>query len=100
MTVRPAGIWKQGFTLIELLVVIAIIAILAALLLPALSGAKSKGQRAACFSNLRQVAISARLYMANYIYADAHVEYLRWRQARLDQYRDHVVRFPLTDPPQ
>ena len=54
---------KRGFTLIELLVVIAIIAILAALVLPALSRAKEKGQRAACFSNLRQVALSARLYM-------------------------------------
>src|SRR5207244_8966321 len=50
-------------TLIELLVVIATISILAALLLPALSRAKEKGQRAACFSNLRQVALSARLYM-------------------------------------
>jgi hypothetical protein len=36
---------------------------------------------------------------ANYIPADAHVAFLRWRQARLDQYPDHVVRFPLTNPP-
>jgi prepilin-type N-terminal cleavage/methylation domain-containing protein len=62
----------KGFTLVELLVVIAIIAILAAMLIPALAAAKEKAQRASCTNNMKQFGLALNLYTAD------NKDYMPW----------------------
>lgn len=73
MRVGGSGRRRGGFTLIELLVVIAVIAILAALLLPALARGKAAAHSAVCKSNLRQIGIGLNLYLDDHEYYPGHL---------------------------
>lgn len=63
---------RRAFTLVELLVVIAVIAILAALLLPALAGAKERARQTFCASNLRQIALAVMMFADDHEHTYPH----------------------------
>src|ERR1051326_3897982 len=96
----PRSRSRRAFTLIELLVVIAIIAIVSGMLLPALARAKEAGKRIACVNNLRQLSLSAAMYVdENNGNFPARTVRGRWPSQLRDAYKDaRILKCPSDVP--
>src|SRR3954466_9955513 len=95
---RRCKLFRKGaFTLIELLVVIAIIAILASLLMPALSKAKEQGSRAKCISNVKQILLSTQMYVTD---NDDWMPYTSWSSGTYNVANWCYMRVATNSPPE